>query len=1036
MNIPRLAVNRPIFTTCLVILVIFAGWQSLQSLPVDFFPKVDIPFVTITTLYPGAGPKEVEAGITKRIEDEIATLEGVKQIRSSSQDALSVVTVEFRMGLPIDTLEQRLRDRIAIARVGFPKDVQESVVERFNAADQPVITIFLSVKKQTRMELTDWVDLQLKPLLSRIAKVGRVEILGGLKREIKIVANPKKLENFRMPLLSISQALQLGDVNVPGGSLAEGGEEVRLRSLGQFETFADIGNRIISFGNAERPVRVRDIGTVIDSSEKERSRAFYRGQQGVVLQIYKQSGANTVAVARDIVAEIERLKATEPSTANLNLTVVRDGAKLIKENVADVWESIALGVLFTTLVVYLFLGSFRSTVITGIAIPNSIFGAFILMGIAGFSINILTLLALSLCVGLLVDDAIVVRENIFKKLEMGLAPPLAAINGATEVAMAVIAVTLAILAMFGPVAFLQGLTGQFLKEFGLVVCFAIVISLFDAMAVAPMLSAYWADKNVSSVKSRKNPFHLCVLWVREFQDNLEVFYQRVLYALMKRPLLAVFGVVFSASLIAAPVFWLPSGFLPTDESDEFNVKILMPPGSNLDATTEVAELINRHLEKSEFIDHTILIVGNSEREISLANILVKLKDRKIRGAQKPSQLRDTVREELRHLPGLPSNAEILVAKLDVFGGDTRAFNLIIQTTELRDLKPLADRVYKRIKGHTALTSPTLEMKTGGHELQIDMNTDEAHRLGISPTIAVLEIRGRIEGFEVGKLRAQDQEYKIKLTTADTAETWFKRDKAILVPNVNMTPVDLRRIAKFSTEVSPSKLERLNRNYAANISGDLASGASLSNLLDDVNRIMAAEIQANPAVRYSFEGDSESYNELVQSMGKALLFGLVFLFLVLASLYESFLIAFLNIFALPLAVSGAFLALAIFNESLNLFSIIGILLLLGVATKNSILLVDTASQRLKASANKDSLDDIAFACVRRLRPILMTSFALIAGTIPNAIGLNEVSAQRRSMGLAIIGGTVTSTLFTLLLVPAMLLLVERLREKKFSSTPKN
>ncbi len=1027
MSIPALAVKRPIFITSIVILLLFTGFQAMRGMPVNLLPESDLPFITISTLYPGAGPREVETSISKPLEDELATLEGLKKITATSQDSLSLVLVEFRPGLPLDTLEQRLRDRVALAKGEFPKEAKEPIIERMNPSNQPILTVFIESDKMSRSELTDWADQDLKPLLARVPKVGRVDILGGTKREIHIEIDPKKLADYRIPLLSIAQSLENSGQNVPGGSLNLGDKEMGVRSLAQFEKLSDIEQKLVSFANQESGTRVKDMGRVVDTTEKERTKAFMNGKEGIVAQIYKQSGANTIAVTDSAKDEVKRLSEQFQASGGPKMTIARDGSQLIRDSVFDVWESIVVGIILTVIVVYFFLGSLRSTIITGFAIPNSLLGAFVFMALFGFSINILTLLALSLCVGLLVDDAIVVRENIFKQIEAGKEPKVAAVDGANEVAMAVVAVTAAVLSMFGPVAFLTGTVGQFFREFGLTICFAMLISLFDAMAVAPMLSAYWGGK-VSHIHAKtRNPIRKLVQLFDHFQSWLERVYQALLKNTLRYPITTLTVVVGIAGAFSWSAAFLPSSFLPTDESAEFSVTVKMPSGTSLQATTEAAKQVEAEVRRVGPIESTVMTVGNAQQELHVANVFVKLKKKSERGEKKPSEIRDDTRKALSERLKLPPGSEILVVINDIGGTGMRPFSLLIQTSDREQLKPITERVFAKMKELDSFVSPSQELRPGGQEIQVEMKSDQAQRLGVSPGTAGIEVRGRIEGLEVGKLRENGREYDIKLTTNDPSDLWLNRQKEILVPNINMVPVDLRQVADFKILESPSKIERVNRSYTARIGADLGS-KGLTKALEDVKQILDEEKKLNPDLKYMFEGDAESYDEMAASTGKALLFGIVFLFLVLASLYESFLLSFLNIVTLPLAVCGAFFGLWIMQDGLHLYSMIGMLLLLGVATKNSILLVDTAKERLDASNGKETLEEakegIASASVRRLRPILMTSLALIAGTIPIAIGLNEASAQRTGMGIAIVGGTITSTLFTLIFIPSLLILVEK------------
>lgn len=1015
MNIAKLSVDRPIFISSIVLLILFAGWKSLTSLPVSLFPDTPMPWIAVTTVYPGAGPSEIESSITQPLEDEIASLEGVKKVSSTSQESVSVIWVEFHLDVALDGAEQRLRERAAQASAKFPREAELPTLERFNPSNQPILSIFVKSKSMDHVKLTDWTERELRVALTRIPKVGKVEILGGQKPEVWISLDSKRLGLARLPLLQVAQSLKDSGSNVPAGSFTNGGNETTLNSLAQFTSLDDVRNRVVAFGSGEKSFHVSDLGTVEWGAEKERSLVFRNGSQGIIVNLYKQTGANTIQVADLARAEIEKVSQELTQSGDLSIEVIQDGSKPIRDNIFDVWESIALGILLTIFVVYLFLGSFRSTVITGFAIPNSLLGAFLLMAVFGFSVNIMTLLALSLSVGLLVDDAIVVRENIFKHREAGSSARDAAVNGANEVALAVVAVTAAILAMFGPVGFLKGVTGQFFREFGLTVCFAVLVSLFDAMAVAPMLSAYWGGHAALIHKNRINPLQWLVRRFEILQNHLENIYRRALSLAVHSPWISL-GALFIASIsLASVVMKTPSAFLPTDQSDTFSVQVTLNPGVALSTTAKVAKQIAATVSEVPSVDNLTIQVGNASQEINRATILVKLKGPSDRAGKSPSEIRDQVREKLNlAVKGIPENPEVYVSQNDISGSGMRPFNLLIQAKNLGQAEEVARAVYAKIQSYGKLVSPVIELKPGSKQLQIQMDSKGAGLLGINPVTAGLEVRGRLEGLKVGRFRSEGKEYDLRLKTLDPAQTWYKRDQEILVPNLNFNPVDLRKAAQFVEVVGPSRIERLNRLYSVRITADLADGAGLGEILKVVDGYVREAARGRGDIKHVYEGDSESYEEMSESMGTATLFGLVLLFLVLASLYESFLLSALNLLSLPLAISGALFAIWLKGETLNIYSLIGVLLLLGVATKNSILLVESVHEG----------GNLINACVKRLRPILMTSLALMAGTLPIAIGLNEASAQRTGMGIAILGGTITSTLFTLFLIPCLLTVAER------------
>jgi len=573
----------------------------------------------------------------------------------------------------------------------------------------------------------------------------------------------------------------------------------------------------------------------------------------------------------------------------------------------------------------------------------------------------------------------------------------------------------------------------------LVVCFAVLVSLYDAMAVAPMLSAYMGRAKQQLHNTKKNILAKLFEFIEEVQTYLERFYEKFLLKSLKRPILTICCVVVLAVTLSFSASRLPSGFLPTDESQEFLVRIEMPSGTHLDATEKLALQVDNLLKNKPFIEYTVVTIGNAQQEINKADIFVMLKPSKERARTKPSLLREQLRDEFAKYENLPKGAEIRVMQNDISGAGQRPFNLLIQTKSSADLEKVARPIFEKLKSNSGLISPDLELKSGAQEIQIKLHEKESQHLGITPGNAGMELRARIEGLEIGKLSEKGFEYPIKVIAFDSAELWLKQNQQILVPNVNMTPVDLRKAVSFTVSQSSAKIERVNRAYSARITADLAGNANLGDIMEFIDQTVKESAHGLNDVNVLYEGDAESYEEMAESMSLAFLSGIILLFLVLSSLYESFLLSFLNIITLPFAISGAFLSLWIFGEGVNIFSVIGILLLLGVATKNSILLIDTAQERLKLKANETDKDDrqqIVAAAVRRLRPILMTSLALIAGAIPIAIGLNEASAQRTGMGVAIVGGTVTSTLFTLVLIPSVIILVVKVQEKLLKLSRKN
>jgi HAE1 family hydrophobic/amphiphilic exporter-1 len=1028
-SLAALSISRPTFITCLVLAILAVGWMSMKRLGVDLFPDVTFPVVVVTVPYPGAGPSEVETLISKPLEDELSTLSGIKRLKSINQDGVGTVIAEFTLETDVKFAEQQIRDRVTSAKRVLPKDIKEPTIRRVDPADQPVVILAVNADLPAG-QAYDLVDQRIKPRLEQVNQVGLVEILGGRKREIRVNLDRYKLKAHEVSALQVAARLNAAGSNVPVGKVSQGKTETSFRTLGEFKNISDIRDQIINFVGSDVPVTVDSLGTVTDGLEDEKSRAFFNGGKTYLIYVFRQSGANTIAVVDGVkkrVEELNAMMANQPGKAKIS--VVRDGAQYIRANVTDVKESILIGISLTIFVVFYFLGNFRSTIITGAALPNSLIGAFILMALAGFTINIMTLLALSLSVGLLIDDAIVVRENIFRHMEMGKSPKQAALEGTAEVRLAVIATTLTVIAVFGPVAFLKGVTGQFFKQFGLTICFAMAISLFDALTIAPMLSTYFAAGGHGAKDVAKNgifsKFYAATLgktvaWFERFQVWMEDGYERLLRFVLGRPrtVLVLSAVVFFAS--CSTTQFVPKTFLPPQDNGEFMVALDLPPGSNLDAMEEVAQAADKIIRANPEVALTSVTIGSRDGEPNFSDSYVHLIDAKKRTLN-TSQVKDKIRDQLKSM----AFANPKVKDYDAVSGGMRPFILDLVGTDGAVLEKLALEVLEKLKKHPGLKDPDVSFKPGKPEFRVVPDKSRAERLGVSPLQMGQELRTQVEGDTPAKFREKGLEYDIRVRLAEDQRDLRKGYRESWVPNINGNLVRLADVAKPDDVTGPSKITRIDRIRYTEIGADITPGAGLQQIMDDITKMFSSgEVKLPEGVSFMFIGQSENFKELGESVMTAMTLAILFIYLILASLYESFAVPLTIMVALPFAVSGSIVALAITQQSLNIFSMIGIIMLLGVAVKNSILLVDYANQLMEQGLSR--ADAMIKSGRTRLRPILMTTMALIAGTLPVALGLNEASRQRTSMGIAIIGGLVSSMVLTLVVVPAVFSDIDRFR----------
>lgn len=1013
MNLSELSIRRPVFITCLVILLLTVGYISLKKIPVDLFPDVTFPVVLINTSYPGASPEEVETLISKVIEGEMNNLPGVKQISSENTEGRSQVVVEFTDETDIKYAEQQVREKISAAKRRLPEDAEEPVIKCIDPADKPVLILALK-SSLPKVELYELADKTIKPKLEQINQVGMVETLGSSGREIHVDLDRNKLMKYNISAGQVANHIASAGQNTPVGKIDQGNKEKIFRALGEYRSISDISSVVVNFIGNDVPVTVSDLGTVSDTVADEHSKTYVNGQRSLLLMIYRQTGTNTIEVVKKIEKKITKINA-ELKAAHTPVTVdiVRDGSKMIRANVDDVKESILIGILLTILVVYLFLGSARSTFITGLALPTSLIGSFLFMHLAGFSINTMSLLALSLAVGLLVDDAIVVRENIYRHTELGKSQIRAAIDGTKEVLLAVIATTLTVIAVFGPIGFLHGVVGSFFKEFGLTVCFAMIISLFDAVTIAPMLSAY-----VGLGKRAHKPNKIVALF-QQFQTYLEHCYGKILKFVLRFPLTVLFSALFIFATSLYVIKYVPKTFVPAQDSGEFVVALELPTGSNLAAMEAISLKIDNELRNHHEIASAIAVIG-SRGEPNRAQIYINMVPRKERTLN-TTQFKDLIRSQLAKFKGV----KIIVKDIDLVGGGQRPFNLDIKGDNLEQLKTISFQVYDYLKHNKGVIDPEISYKSGKPQMEIIPDKNKLQALGVSSKSLGEELRTLVEGTTPAVFRDNGQEYDIRVRLQKEQRDIERNFNQTLIPNVNNMLVRLSDLAKPVESFAPATINRKDRVKYIQLSAEIAPGGpGMGGVMKDITNLLDTKIKLPPGISYSFDGEAESFQELTQNMVIAVGLGVLFIYLVLASLYESFVTPFTIMLVLPLATCGAFYALLITQHSLDIFSMIGCVLLFGIATKNSILLVDYTRQLTQEGMAIN--EAIVRAGLTRLRPILMTTIALIAGMLPIAIGLNEASKQRTSMGIAVIGGLISSTLLTLVVVPAAYSYVERFR----------
>ncbi|MBN1496720.1 MAG: efflux RND transporter permease subunit [Spirochaetes bacterium] len=1043
MNIARLSIKRPILITSIVLTLLFVGLIAMNRLGIDMYPDVQFPYVIVQTIYAGSAPEEIENLITKPVEDEVSSISGLKRVSSYNMESVSLVICEFNLEVDVKYAEQQVKDKVDRIRRNLPEDIEEPLVLRYDPADMPIARVAISAD----LSPTDLYDLakeEIKVAFQQVDGVASIQILGGQRREIQVELDRNRLNEHRLSALAVANAIKNAGMNVPVGKHEKGAKETVFRTVSQFTDIDQIANAVVQFsGDVGNVITVKSLGAVKDgSAEKTTAGYLYAPVNGgkveksgffgkkikkvkreikpsLFLEVYKQSGSNTVAVVDGIVKRIGKLNTEmKDRDGRPKINLIYDGAKIIRMNLDEVKVSILIGIALAIIVVYLFLGNLRSTFITGIALPNSLLGAFILMYVMGFTINVITLLALSLTVGLLVDDAIVVRENIFRKLEAGMLPAEAAEKGTTEVMLAVIATTMTIMAVFLPIGFLSGIVGQFFKQFGFTIVFAMAISLFDALTVAPFLSAYFAGSGHVAQ-------NVVIRNFERFQAWLERWYGRIITYTVEHPIkiLLITSLVFFLSIATAP--FIKKNFMSSSEFGDFAIQIQMPSGTSIDGTAETAlKLSKRLIAIAPEINTMSIIAGMNQMQTEQANFaslglsLVNMDQRTRTAPEIKTGIRNMMNREfayarpklMEYSMGMTSMAPFI---LNIIGNDLDVINEYSQKL-LAEIKKIPD-----------LTDVDSSSEEGKPEFQVILDTSKMQEVGVLSAIAGAELRYQIAGEVVGELHARGLEYDVRLRLKPEQRDLKSAFNSTRIPNQAYRMVPLSAISKGVVRTGPSRILRSDRTRVVQIQANLAPNGAIGTASEIATNILTKKMPPPKGVSYLFIGQAEDLKDLMENMVLAMILAVVFIYFILASLYESFITPVTILFALPPALSGAFLALFLFGQQMNMFSMIGMIMLMGLVTKNSILLVDFALEGFRSGLTRK--EAIYKAGMIRLRPILMTTFAMLAGMLPVALGIGEVSKFRMAMGIAIIGGLVLSTFLTLVVVPAIFEYIDIFRE---------
>jgi hydrophobe/amphiphile efflux-1 (HAE1) family protein len=1012
----QICVRRPVFAGVLMLVIVVLGGVGYTRLGLDQFPNIDLPFVLVTTTLEGAAPEEVETDISDKIEGAVNTIDGIDELRSTSSEGFSQVAIAFKLDKPADVAAQDVRDKVSNVLRDLPTGIDAPIVSKVDPQASPVLLVALRSELPIR-EVTEMADKRVRRQIESVSGVGQVTIVGGRARQIHVRMDPVKLRSFNLSAVDIQRALASQNLTTPGGSVDTGPQAITLRIQGRVTSVDDLA-RIVLSNDEDHTIRIADVAEVVDGEEELSSIASYDGAQTVVLMVRKQSGTNTVQVVDNVLKRLAEVKSTLP--ANVELEVIRDNSASIRTGVGAVKEHLVVGALLAAAVVLLFLGNARSTLIAAISIPISIIGTFALMWFQGFSLNMLTLLALALAVGIVIDDAIVVLENIVRYIEeKGMKPFPAAVLATREIGLPVLATTLSLMAVFVPVAFVGGIPGRFLKNFGYTMAFAVGVSLFVSFALTPMLSARLLKASDHDEKGKGLSRIVDV-----FYRPIERVYMRMLAWSMRRRWVIVVACCVALGSCGPLMKRIPTGFVPVDDQGQFEVSIRTPEGTSASETALISERVAQQVRAMSGVAHTVTTVAGGDAQVqNLASVYVALIDPREREISQ-IQLMDQTRKQI--LAKLPPELRVSVAEVAAIstGAATAAVQYVVAGPDLKKLEEFAAKMGPEIKAHPAVVDYDTNLITGKPEIKINIDRDRAADLGVSVADVASTLRMLVAGVKASSFAEHGEEYDVRLRAASAYRKDVSGLALMTVPSRKYGTVPLSSVVTTSEGTGPSQVNRLGRQRQVTFMANVAPGYGES---DVVKAMQAAFAKLNAPAEYRLvpTGRSKSSSELGAGFALAFALSFVFMYLILAAQFESWLYPVIILISLPLTVPFALLSLILFKQGLNLMSALGLLVLFGVVKKNSILQIDHTNH-LRA-LGRTRLEAILEANRDRLRPILMTTLAFVAGMIPLALSRGIGSGNNRNISGIVIGGQTLSLLLTLLAVPVVYSLFDDVRE---------
>jgi HAE1 family hydrophobic/amphiphilic exporter-1 len=999
-----ICVKRPVFATVIALLFTVIGAFSYGSLGVDRFPKIDFPVVTVTTVIPGAAPEQVEMEASDKIESAVNTLSGIDELRSVSVEGVSQVFIQFDLDKDIHVAAQEVSERVNSVKNTLPPGSEEPQIIKLDPDSTPILTLVITGPGDER-DVTEFASKTIKRQIESMDGVGQVTVVGGRERQINVWVDPEKVKKLGLSPLDVERALRAQNIEYPSGRIEQGPLVLTVRTLGRVKTVDELRD-IAILSRDNYIIRIGDIATVEDGKAEPVSVGYKQGKPAIILNIRKQSGQNTVEVVETIKERLEEVKKQWPE--GYGVQIARDQSEFVGNAIHAVKEHLIVGSILAALVVLLFLGNLRSTFISALAIPVSIISTFALMAQFGFTLNSLTMLGLTLAVGIVIDDAIVVLENIYKHIEEKKKDPYtAALDGTKEIGLAVLATTLSLIVVFLPVAFMSGIVGRFLNSFGLTMAFSIFVSMIVSFVLTPMLSSKMFKKedahHVAKPPSKWSPYRL-----------VERGYMRLLGWCMRHRWVVVIltAATFFSTVPLAGI--ANKNFLPDEDESQFGITMRAPEGVSLESTRIIAGRIAAEMEELPEVEYALTTIGDDAQQTpNLATIYVKMTPPKQR--KRTQQDVVVVARKMTEAHAEREKLRIQVGPIPAFsgGGPAAAIQLQVQGFDMKKLEGYTDKLVLALKNAPGVADYDTSLVVGKPEARIVINRKRAAELGVSVVDIASALRLMVGGYDVGNYTEKGEQYDVFVRATPESRNDIEKIKRLTVPSTKLGTVALENVVDISQGSGPARIDRYARKKSVFLYANILPGASQQTVLDAVNKA-AADLNMEPGYELSPLGQSKELGRAGKNFLLAFLLSFIFMYLVLAAQFESFIHPITILISLPLTVPFAILAVIIFDQSLNIFSALGILVLFGVVKKNSILQVDHTIQLRREGLPR--LEAILQANKDRLRPILMTTVAFVAGMIPLVLSSGAGAGTNRATGYVIIGGQSMALLLTLVATP--------------------